>query len=70
MINTKKFLNMDELAEHTGMSKSFLYKRVSNKTIPFIKLGERRTVFVTEEIDKWVLRGGQMRLDLPDLPKF
>lgn len=70
MNNIKKFLNMDELADYTGMSKSFLYKRVSKKTIPFVKLGERRTVFVTEEIDKWVLRGGQMGLDLPELPKF
>lgn len=70
MNNTKKFLNMDELADYTGMSKSFLYKRVSKKTIPFVKLGERRTVFITEEIDKWVLRGGQMGLELPELPKF
>ena len=68
-MNEKKFLNMDELSEHVGMSKSFLYKRVSNNTIPFIKLGNR-TVFVTEEIDKWVLRGGQMGLDLPELPKL
>lgn len=60
---------MDELADYTGMSKSFLYKRVFNKTIPFIKLGTR-TVFVTEEIDKWVLRGGEMVMDLPELPKF
>ena len=70
MTNAKKFLSMNELAEYIGMSKSFIYKRVSNKTIPFRKLGDRRTVFVTEEIDKWVLRGGQMGLDLPDLPKF
>ena len=70
MTNTKKFLNMNELAEYIGMSKSFLYKRVSNRTIPFIKLGDRRTVFVTEEIDEWVLRGRQMGLDLPDLLKF
>jgi excisionase family DNA binding protein len=69
MTNTKRFLNMNELAEHIGMSKSFLYKRVCNKTIPFIKLGTR-TVFVTEEIDKWVLRGGLMDLNLPELPRF
>lgn len=69
MEQEKKFLNMDELAEHTGMSKSFLYKKVSNNTIPHIKLGTR-TVFVTEEIDKWVLRGGQMGVSLPELPKF
>ena len=69
MTSEKKFLNMEELAEHVGMSKSFLYKRVCNKTIPFIKLGTR-TVFVRDEIDKWVLRGGQVGMGLPDLPKF
>lgn len=69
MTNTKKFLNMNELAEYIGMSKSFIYKRVSKKTIPFRKLGEK-SVFVTEEIDQWVLSGGQMGIDLPDLPKF
>jgi len=68
-MNEKKFLNMDELSEHVGMSKSFLYKRVSNNTIPFVKLGTR-TVFVREEIDKWVLRGGQVGIELPELPKF
>ena len=69
MTSEKKFLNMEELAEHVGMSKSFLYKRVCNKTIPFIKLGTR-TVFVRDKIDKWVLRGGQVGMGLPDLPKF
>ena len=69
MTSEKKFLNMDELSEHVGMSKSFLYKRVCNKTIPFIKLGTR-TVFVTEEIDKWVINGGEMSIDLPVLSKF
>ena len=69
MTSEKKFLNMEELAEHTGMSKSYLYKRVCNKTIPFIKLGTR-TVFVTEVIDKWVLSGGQMSIELPVLSKF
>jgi excisionase family DNA binding protein len=69
MTSEKKFLNMDELAEYTGMSKSYLYKRVCNKSIPFIKLGTR-TVFVTEVIDKWILSGGQMSIELPVLSKF
>jgi len=69
MTSEKKFLNMDELAEYTGMSKSYLYKRVCNKSIPFIKLGTR-TVFVTEVIDKWVLSGGQMNMGLPVLAKL
>ena len=69
MTSEKKFLNMDELSEHVGMSKSFLYKRVCNKTIPFIKLGTR-TVFVKEEIDKWVISGGQMSIELPILQRI
>lgn len=69
MTSEKKFLNMDELAEYTGMSKSYLYKRVCNKSITFIKLGTR-TVFVKEVIDKWVLSGGQMNMGLPVLAKL
>ena len=69
MTSEKKFLNMDELAEYTGMSKSYLYKRVCNKSIPFSKLGTR-TVFVTAVIDKWVLSGGQLNMGLPVLAKL
>jgi excisionase family DNA binding protein len=68
-MNEKKFLNMDELAEHIGMSKSFLYKRVCNKTIPFVKIGSR-TVFVREQIDQWVINGGQMSIELPILQRI
>ena len=69
MTSEKKFLNMDELAEYTGMFNPYLYKRVCNKSIPFIKLGTR-TVFVTAVIDKWVLSGGQMSMGLPVLAKL
>jgi excisionase family DNA binding protein len=65
----KKFLSMDELSEYIGMSKSFLYKQVHKNEIPFLKVGSR-TKFVTEEIYKWILRGRQMGVSLPDLPKF
>jgi excisionase family DNA binding protein len=68
-MDEKKFLDMDELAEYIHLSKSFLYKRVCNKTIPFVKLGTR-TVFVREQIDQWVINGGQMGINLPDLPNF
>lgn len=69
MENDNKFLSMDELANYIHMSKSFIYKRVFTKTIPFVKLGTR-TVFVREQIDQWVINGGQMDTNLPDLPKL
>ncbi len=65
----KKFLDMDELAEYVHLSKSFIYKRVCYKTIPFVKLGTR-TVFIREQIDQWVINGGQMNVELPALPKL
>lgn len=68
-MNEKKFLDMDELAEYIKMSKSFIYKRVCYNTIPFVKLGNR-TVFVKEQIDQWVINGGQMNVELPDLPRY
>jgi excisionase family DNA binding protein len=68
-MNENKFLDMDELAEYIKVSKSFLYKRVCYKTIPFIKLGTR-TVFVREQIDQWVINGCQMEVNLPELPKL
>jgi len=68
-MNEMKFLDMDELAEYIIVSKSFLYKRVCYKTIPFVKLGSR-TMFIKEQIDQWVINGGQMGVDLPELPQL
>jgi len=68
-MNEKKFLDIDELAEYIHLSKSSLYKRVCYRTIPFVKVGTR-TVFVREQIDQWVINGGQMNVELPVLPKF
>ena len=68
-MNEKKFLNMDELTEYIPLSKSSIYKKVCNKTIPHVKLGSR-TVFVREQIDQWIINGGQMNVELPDLPRY
>lgn len=64
-----EFLNMDMLCEHIHYSKSKIYKMVSSKTIPVIKLGGKN-LFDKEEIDKWVRRGGRMDDDLPELPQL
>ena len=69
MEQEKKFLNMDELADYIHMSKSFIYKKVFTDTIPYVKLGNRN-IFVKDQIDHWVINGGQMGADLPELPKF
>jgi excisionase family DNA binding protein len=41
------------------MSESYVYKMVSNKSIPHIKLGTR-TLFERNQIDNWVINGGRV----------
>lgn len=64
----KRFLDVNGLAEYIHMSESFVYKMVSNKSIPHIKLGIR-TLFERNQIDNWVINGGTMVDNLPSLPK-
>jgi excisionase family DNA binding protein len=68
-MNEMNYLDMENLSKYVHLSKSTIYKMVSNKTIPYVKLGTR-TLFVKDQIDKWVICGGQMNIDLPVLPKF
>ena len=64
----KKFLDVQELTDYIHMSPSYVYKMVSNKTIPHIKLGTR-TLFERNQIDNWVINGGRLEDDLPSLPQ-
>jgi excisionase family DNA binding protein len=64
-----KFLDVQNLADYIHLSKSCIYKMVSNKSIPHIKLGSR-TLFERNQIDRWVINGGKMGEKLPSLPQF
>ena len=64
----KKFLDVQELTDYIHMSESYVYKMVSKKSIPHIKLGTR-TLFERNQIDNWVINGGHMEDNLPALPK-
>ncbi len=64
----KRFLDVNGLAEYIHMSESYVYKMVSNKSIPHIKL-VTRTLFERNQIDNWVINGGTMEDNLPSLPK-
>ena len=63
------YLDVVQLSNYIHLSKSTIYKMVSNKNIPYLKLGTR-TLFVKVQIDKWVLSGGNMIENIPQLPKF
>jgi excisionase family DNA binding protein len=64
----KRFLDVQNLADYIHLSKSCIYKMVSNKSIPHIKLGTR-TLFERNQIDNWVINGGRTEENLPSLLK-
>lgn len=62
-----RFMDVPALAEYIHLAKSTVYKMVSNKTVPFSKIGSR-TLFDRVQIDQWVINGGVMEDRLPSLP--
>ena len=49
----RRLLDIQEVATYTGLSVYTLYTMVSQRRIPFVKLG-RLTKFDREEVDKWI----------------
>lgn len=50
----ERFLDVKEASEHLGLAESTLYTMVSQRRIPFTKMG-RRTKFDRVQLDKWIL---------------
>lgn len=57
MMSAKSALTMDDAAAYTGLSKSYIYKLVSKKQIPYYKGdGGKITYFAKTELDRWMLK--------------
>ncbi|MBC8745103.1 MULTISPECIES: methylation-associated defense system helix-turn-helix domain-containing protein MAD1 [Paraburkholderia] len=52
-----RWLSVEEIAEHLGVSKDTIYTWVSSKCMPGHRVG-RLWKFKKEEIDEWVRAGG------------
>ena len=68
-MTSTRFLDVQGVSEYTTLSKSTIYKRVMNSTIPFKKIG-KKVVFDIQQIDVWMLNGGQMVDDIPNFKHF
>ena len=51
----KRLFSIREVAEYTGLSVHTLYTMVSQRRIPYVKVG-RLTKFDREELDRWIIR--------------
>jgi excisionase family DNA binding protein len=49
-----RFLDKRELAQYLGISLYTVDAWVSQKRIPFVKIGGRKVVFDRNEIEKWI----------------
>ena len=56
LLGAKQVLTMDDTALLTGLSKSYLYKMVMKKQIPYYKSrGGKLTYFDRNEVNAWML---------------
>lgn len=56
LLSQKTVLNLNEVAEYTGLSKSYLYKLTCSGGIPCYKPQGKHLYFNKSEIDQWLLQ--------------
>ena len=56
LLSKKNVLNINELADYTGYSKSYIYKLTSRNAIPYFKPSGKAIFFDRVEIDTWLLK--------------
>ncbi|MBR3434581.1 MAG: helix-turn-helix domain-containing protein [Bacteroidales bacterium] len=57
LLAAKDALTMDDAAAYTGLSKSYLYRLVCEKKIPYYKsAGGKQTYFKKSELCDWLLK--------------
>lgn len=61
-----RYMNVNQLSEYLKISKSNIYKRTTNGTIPVIKMN-KRVIFDREEIDRWMSNGCESYFEVPEL---
>ncbi|WP_149275487.1 helix-turn-helix domain-containing protein [Pareuzebyella sediminis] len=55
LLGSKKVLNLEEAAEYTGISRSYLYKLTSKGIIPHSKPNGKMIFLSKEKLDDWLL---------------
>lgn len=60
--DTERWLSVEEIAAHLGISKETIYRWVEREKIPGHKVG-RLWKFKASEVDQWVINGGAAKLD-------
>ncbi|OFZ15349.1 MAG: hypothetical protein A2X86_17695 [Bdellovibrionales bacterium GWA2_49_15] len=62
-LSTERWLSVEEIACHLGVSKESVYRWVENGKMPAHKLG-RQWKFKTSQIDAWLINGCTQKIKL------
>ena len=62
LLSKKNVLNINELADYTGYSKSYIYKLTSRNAIPYFKPSGKSVFFDRVEIDTWLLKNKHLQV--------
>ena len=52
----KKFKTLPEASEYLNLTKATLYRFLMRKEIPYYKPNQRKIYFLTEDLDKWIMK--------------
>lgn len=61
---SNKVLSFDQGCEYLGYKKSYVYKLIRNKTLPFSKPNNRKIFFDREKLEAWMLRNSSEGLSV------
>ena len=59
LLSKKTVLNIRDLCDYTGYSRSYIYKLTSAGKIPYFRPSGKMVFFEREEIDSWLLTNKQ-----------
>ena len=61
------FLTVDEASKYLGISKSSLYKKMSNREISYYKPGGKKGYFLVKDLNNWVFQARLERADVNEM---
>lgn len=56
-VTAKEFLTVEEAAQYAGLKRSYLYKLMMSRDIPYYKPRGKMCYFNRSELNEWIRRG-------------
>lgn len=54
--STKEIFTLEDLINYTGFTRSYIYKLVANKVLPYSKPTGKFLFFAKKDVDQWLMK--------------